>query len=171
MRETATSPSSSTHWTLTSDHRLHAWPPHAPATDPPNRHHHLASTLIIHDQPSANLGSHDHRVHPNPSSSQMNDPPTSSDHHHHHHRHHSSTSSSSPSSSRSCRRRNMTSSATPPLTRRYGKNNNNNKDTEGKRKQRIASYNAYSVESKIKASVRSSFQWMKDKYNYIVYGC
>ncbi|CDO98797.1 unnamed protein product [Coffea canephora] len=44
------------------------------------------------------------------------------------------------------------------------------KDSEVKRKQRIASYKAYAVEGKIKASVRKTFRWMKNKYSYFVHG-
>ncbi|KAG9139434.1 hypothetical protein Leryth_021585 [Lithospermum erythrorhizon] len=43
-------------------------------------------------------------------------------------------------------------------------------DPEAKRKQRVASYNAYTVESKIKKSICKSFRWMKKKYVFIVYG-
>ncbi|KAL0457465.1 UNVERIFIED_CONTAM: hypothetical protein Slati_1085700 [Sesamum latifolium] len=46
----------------------------------------------------------------------------------------------------------------------------NNKDAEVRRKQRIMSYNAYAVEGKVKASIRSSFRWMKNKCSTIVHG-
>ncbi|KAL2229704.1 uncharacterized protein LOC105178940 [Sesamum indicum] len=45
-----------------------------------------------------------------------------------------------------------------------------NKDAEVRRKQRIMSYNAYAVEGKLKASIRSSFRWMKNKCSTIVHG-
>lgn len=43
-------------------------------------------------------------------------------------------------------------------------------DSDVKRKQRISSYKAYAVEGKIKASVRKSFRWMKNKYTSFVHG-
>ncbi|KAL0388857.1 UNVERIFIED_CONTAM: hypothetical protein Sradi_2767500 [Sesamum radiatum] len=45
-----------------------------------------------------------------------------------------------------------------------------NKDAEVRRKQRIMSYKAYAVEGKLKASVRSTFRWMKNKCSTIVHG-
>ncbi|KDP36568.1 hypothetical protein JCGZ_08335 [Jatropha curcas] len=38
-------------------------------------------------------------------------------------------------------------------------------DPELKRKKRIASYNVFTVEGKLKSSVRSSFKWIKNKFN------
>ncbi|CAI9119014.1 OLC1v1020663C1 [Oldenlandia corymbosa var. corymbosa] len=53
----------------------------------------------------------------------------------------------------------------------YGNGRNkNNSGVDVRRKQRIASYKAYAVESKLKNSVRSGFRWMKNKYTYIVHG-
>lgn len=43
-------------------------------------------------------------------------------------------------------------------------------DPEMKRKKRVASYKVYTVEGKVKASVRSSFRWIKNKYLDIRYG-
>ncbi|CAA2979014.1 Hypothetical predicted protein [Olea europaea subsp. europaea] len=43
-------------------------------------------------------------------------------------------------------------------------------DPEFQRKKRLASYKAYSVEGKVKGSVRKSFRWLKYKYNQVVYG-
>ena len=42
-------------------------------------------------------------------------------------------------------------------------------DPETKRKKRVASYNVYTVEGKLKASVRSSFKWIKNKLDDIRY--
>ncbi|OIT37834.1 hypothetical protein A4A49_55782 [Nicotiana attenuata] len=36
---------------------------------------------------------------------------------------------------------------------------------EGKRKKRIAGYNMYSMESKLKTSLRNSFKWIKSKFS------
>ncbi|KAG0472169.1 hypothetical protein HPP92_016715 [Vanilla planifolia] len=36
-------------------------------------------------------------------------------------------------------------------------------DAEARRKRRVASYKAYTVESKVKASILSGFRWIKDK--------
>ncbi|CAK9138927.1 unnamed protein product [Ilex paraguariensis] len=58
-------------------------------------------------------------------------------------------------------------SSTPSLTLstwRFG-------DAEMKRKKRISSYKAYAIEGKVKASLRSSFRWVKNKYSSIVHGC
>ncbi|XP_034676574.1 uncharacterized protein LOC117907222 [Vitis riparia] len=43
-------------------------------------------------------------------------------------------------------------------------------DPELKRKKRIASYNVFTVEGKLKTSVRSSFKWIKTKLSDIRYG-
>lgn len=36
---------------------------------------------------------------------------------------------------------------------------------EGKRKKRVANYNMYTVEGKLKSSVRNSFKWIKSKFS------
>ncbi|CAN4076676.1 unnamed protein product [Withania somnifera] len=41
-------------------------------------------------------------------------------------------------------------------------------DPEFQRKRRIASYKVYSVEGKVKGSLRRSFRWFKDKYTRVV---
>nr|GLL48018.1 uncharacterized protein LOC100854843 [Ipomoea trifida]GMD85142.1 Mediator of RNA polymerase II transcription subunit 8 [Ipomoea batatas]GMD88723.1 Mediator of RNA polymerase II transcription subunit 8 [Ipomoea batatas]GMD91156.1 Mediator of RNA polymerase II transcription subunit 8 [Ipomoea batatas] len=41
---------------------------------------------------------------------------------------------------------------------------------EMKRKKRIASYNTFTTEGKVKATVRESFKWIKTKLNDIRYG-
>ena len=43
-------------------------------------------------------------------------------------------------------------------------------DPEFQRKKRVASYKAYSVEGKVKGSLRNSFRWLKARYHRIVYG-
>ena len=43
-------------------------------------------------------------------------------------------------------------------------------DPELKRKKRIASYNVFTMEGKLKTSVRSSFKWIKTKLSDIRYG-
>ncbi|KAL4334397.1 hypothetical protein GQ457_07G045210 [Hibiscus cannabinus] len=43
-------------------------------------------------------------------------------------------------------------------------------DPEFQRKKRVASYKMYSVEGKVKGSLRRSFRWLKDKYTQVVYG-
>ncbi|XP_039043211.1 uncharacterized protein LOC120182288 [Hibiscus syriacus] len=43
-------------------------------------------------------------------------------------------------------------------------------DPEFQRKKRVASYKMYSVEGKVKGSLRRSFRWLKDKYTEVVYG-
>lgn len=70
------------------------------------------------------------------------------------------------------RRRNVSRTTTvtssPPSymlsTGQYGK------ISEKKRKERIMSYNAYAIEGKMKASIRSTFRWVKNKYSSIVHG-
>ncbi|KAF7146625.1 hypothetical protein RHSIM_Rhsim04G0232400 [Rhododendron simsii] len=44
-------------------------------------------------------------------------------------------------------------------------------DREIKRKKRVATYKAYAMEGKVKASIRSSFRWVKNKYSSLVHGC
>ncbi|PON96249.1 hypothetical protein TorRG33x02_078380 [Trema orientale] len=41
---------------------------------------------------------------------------------------------------------------------------------ELQRKKRIASYNVFTVEGKVKSSVRNSFKWIKSKFSDIRYG-
>ncbi|KAD6455077.1 hypothetical protein E3N88_09783 [Mikania micrantha] len=43
-------------------------------------------------------------------------------------------------------------------------------DPELQRKKRVASYKAYTVEGKVKGSIKKSFRWIKDKYTQMVYG-
>ncbi|MCD7461428.1 hypothetical protein HAX54_046095 [Datura stramonium] len=43
-------------------------------------------------------------------------------------------------------------------------------DPEFQRKRRVASYKVYSVEGKVKGSLRRSFRWFKDKYTQVIYG-
>ncbi|RYR47298.1 hypothetical protein Ahy_A07g033239 isoform D [Arachis hypogaea] len=43
-------------------------------------------------------------------------------------------------------------------------------DPELQRKKRVASYKMYSVEGKVKRSLRNSFRWLKNKYSKVVYG-
>lgn len=44
-------------------------------------------------------------------------------------------------------------------------------DPEMKRKKRIASYNVFTMEGKVKSSLRSSFKWLKNKFiNDVRYG-
>ncbi|XP_023744414.1 uncharacterized protein LOC111892593 [Lactuca sativa] len=41
-------------------------------------------------------------------------------------------------------------------------------DPELQRKKRVASYKAYTVEGKVKGSIKKSFRWIKDKYSKMV---
>ncbi|XP_058756255.1 uncharacterized protein LOC131629485 [Vicia villosa] len=43
-------------------------------------------------------------------------------------------------------------------------------DPEMQRKKRVASYKVYSVEGKLKGSIRKSFKWIKDRCNRVVHG-
>uniref|UniRef100_A0A1D1Z899 Interferon omega-1 n=1 Tax=Anthurium amnicola TaxID=1678845 RepID=A0A1D1Z899_9ARAE len=43
------------------------------------------------------------------------------------------------------------------------------KDPELQRKKRIAGYKLYSVEGKLKGSLRRSFRWLKDRYTQALY--
>lgn len=43
-------------------------------------------------------------------------------------------------------------------------------DPELQRKKRVAGYKAYSVEGKMKGSLRKSFRWIKNTYTQVVYG-
>ncbi|KAL5698663.1 hypothetical protein ACHQM5_029669 [Ranunculus cassubicifolius] len=47
---------------------------------------------------------------------------------------------------------------------------NRDKDSDIKRKKRIAKYNVYSVEGRIKASFRNGFRWIKNKCSRIAHG-
>ncbi|CAA3000661.1 uncharacterized protein LOC111385262 [Olea europaea var. sylvestris] len=44
-------------------------------------------------------------------------------------------------------------------------------DPEFQRKKRVASYKVYTVEGKVKGSLRKSFRWLKDRYSQVVNGC
>ncbi|KAL0346710.1 UNVERIFIED_CONTAM: hypothetical protein Scaly_1687000 [Sesamum calycinum] len=43
-------------------------------------------------------------------------------------------------------------------------------DPELQRKKRVASYKAYTVEGKVKGSIKKSFRWLKERYSLMVYG-
>ncbi|XP_052182096.1 uncharacterized protein LOC127794870 [Diospyros lotus] len=43
-------------------------------------------------------------------------------------------------------------------------------DPELQRKKRVASYKVYSVEGKMKGSLRKGFKWVKETCNQVVYG-
>ncbi|KAI3805692.1 hypothetical protein L1987_28282 [Smallanthus sonchifolius] len=43
-------------------------------------------------------------------------------------------------------------------------------DPELQRKKRVANYKAYTVEGKVKGSIKKSFRWIKDKYLKMAYG-
>ncbi|GMN48628.1 hypothetical protein TIFTF001_017789 [Ficus carica] len=43
-------------------------------------------------------------------------------------------------------------------------------DPELRRKKRIAAYNVFTMEGKVKSSVRNSFKWIKSKFSDIRYG-
>ncbi|XWS21810.1 hypothetical protein CRYUN_Cryun30bG0086900 [Craigia yunnanensis] len=43
-------------------------------------------------------------------------------------------------------------------------------DPEHKRKKRIASYNVFTMEGKLKSSVRNNFKWIKSKFSDVHYG-
>ncbi|KAH1131882.1 hypothetical protein J1N35_003260 [Gossypium stocksii] len=43
-------------------------------------------------------------------------------------------------------------------------------DPELRRKKRVASYRVYSVEGKVKGSLKKSFRWLKERYVRVVYG-
>ncbi|KAJ6405495.1 hypothetical protein OIU84_013458 [Salix udensis] len=43
-------------------------------------------------------------------------------------------------------------------------------DPELKRKKRIASYNVFTMEGKLKSSARNSFKWIKSKFSDVRYG-
>lgn len=81
--------------------------------------------------------------------------------------------------------------AYPPKTQMGGTNNDNNNsskfkkgksangsaskswsfsDPELQRKKRVASYKVYTVEGKLKGSLRKSFRWFKETCDRVVYG-
>ncbi|KAI3447155.1 hypothetical protein Pfo_003820 [Paulownia fortunei] len=43
-------------------------------------------------------------------------------------------------------------------------------DPELKRKKRVASYKVYTVEGKVKGSIKKSFGWLKERYTKMMYG-
>ncbi|CDP03142.1 unnamed protein product [Coffea canephora] len=43
-------------------------------------------------------------------------------------------------------------------------------DPELQRKKRVASYKVYTVEGKVKGSLKKSFRWLKDRCTQVVYG-
>ncbi|EOA25943.1 hypothetical protein CARUB_v10019325mg [Capsella rubella] len=43
-------------------------------------------------------------------------------------------------------------------------------DAETKRKKRIATYKAYAMEGKVKATVKKGFRWIKNRYSLIIHG-
>lgn len=43
-------------------------------------------------------------------------------------------------------------------------------DPEMKRKKRIAKYKVYTIEGKVKASIRTGFRWIKNKCSEIIHG-
>ncbi|KAK6120402.1 hypothetical protein DH2020_045882 [Rehmannia glutinosa] len=43
-------------------------------------------------------------------------------------------------------------------------------DPELQRKKRVASYKVYTVEGKMKGSIKKSFRWLKERYTKMVYG-
>ncbi|GAA0149433.1 hypothetical protein LIER_36933 [Lithospermum erythrorhizon] len=43
-------------------------------------------------------------------------------------------------------------------------------DPEMRRKKRIVKYKVYSIEGKVKASIKNSFRWIKNKCSEIVHG-
>ncbi|KAK4366248.1 hypothetical protein RND71_014128 [Anisodus tanguticus] len=65
----------------------------------------------------------------------------------------------------------------PPPQMKKGKSNSGStskswsfNDPEFQRKRRVASYKVYSVEGKVKGSLRRSLRWFKDKYTQVLYG-
>ncbi|KAF3613591.1 hypothetical protein FXO37_36323 [Capsicum annuum] len=51
----------------------------------------------------------------------------------------------------------------------YSFNGKSSENREVKRKKRVASYNMYSMEGKLKTSLRNSFKWLKRKFTYNYY--
>ncbi|THU48935.1 hypothetical protein C4D60_Mb06t04240 [Musa balbisiana] len=43
-------------------------------------------------------------------------------------------------------------------------------DPELKRKRRVASYNSFTTERKLRSSVRNSFKWIKNKFTDVLHG-
>ncbi|XP_044480976.1 uncharacterized protein LOC123224220 [Mangifera indica] len=71
----------------------------------------------------------------------------------------------------------MTRSHSPPIPPRVTRPGNSASvkpwgfsDPEMKRKKRIAKYKVYTVEGKVKASLRKGFRWIKNKCCQIVHG-
>lgn len=62
-------------------------------------------------------------------------------------------------------KKNMSKSTNGSMTKSWSIN-----DPELQRKKRVASYKAYTVEGKVKGSIKKSFRWIKDKYSQMVYG-
>ncbi|KAF9602895.1 hypothetical protein IFM89_032635 [Coptis chinensis] len=52
----------------------------------------------------------------------------------------------------------------------YSFNGPKETDPELKRKKRVASYNVFTTEGKVKSSVRNSFKWIKTKFTEIRHG-
>ncbi|KAF8041666.1 hypothetical protein BT93_A0307 [Corymbia citriodora subsp. variegata] len=52
-----------------------------------------------------------------------------------------------------------------PSSSSWSRNN-----AESKRRKRVVRYKAYGAEGKIKASIRNSFRWIKNKYSELVHG-
>ncbi|KAG8095089.1 hypothetical protein GUJ93_ZPchr0012g20486 [Zizania palustris] len=43
-------------------------------------------------------------------------------------------------------------------------------DPEAKRRRRVAAYNVFATQGRLKSSVRSSFKWIKSKFSDVRYG-
>lgn len=43
-------------------------------------------------------------------------------------------------------------------------------DLELQRKKRVASYKVYTVEEKVKESIKKSLRWIKEMYTQVIYG-
>ncbi|PIA25426.1 hypothetical protein AQUCO_11400004v1 [Aquilegia coerulea] len=55
-------------------------------------------------------------------------------------------------------------------TTSYSFNGPKESDPELKRKKRVAQYNVFTTEGKVKSSVRNTFKWMKTKFTEIRHG-
>lgn len=44
------------------------------------------------------------------------------------------------------------------------------RESDVERRKRLARYNAYAAGGRLKASMRKTFNWFKDKYNAVVHG-
>lgn len=60
-------------------------------------------------------------------------------------------------------------SSSKPNTNSYTLPRKQYKKLEEKRKKRVASYKSYTIEGKIKNSIRESLRWIKNKYSSIVH--